>query len=81
MSIPTCRCRRQLTAKLVELHVGDRKLVSRLAEIRQHIITLEELRAKLDTTRGEYLRAEWDGGSFRVRQVWDVSVMIEDNHI
>ena len=55
--------------------------MGRLAEIRQHIITLEELRAKLDTTRGEYLRAEWDGGSFRVRQVWDASVMIEDNHI
>ncbi|CAM9491345.1 unnamed protein product [Scytosiphon promiscuus] len=59
----------QLTTRLFELHVGDRKLFTRLAEIRQHVVTLKELCAKLDAARGDYLHTSWDGSSLRVRQV------------
>eukprot|EP00903_Cladosiphon_okamuranus_P008160 g7859.t1 len=58
----------QLTSRLCESRVGDRKLVARLVEVRQHVVTLRELRIKLDTARGDYLRTTWDGASLRVRQ-------------
>ncbi|CAM9843940.1 unnamed protein product [Ectocarpus sp. 6 AP-2014] len=58
----------QLTTRLFESHVGDRKLVTRLAEIRQHLLTLKGLRVKLNAARGDYLQTSWDGGSLRVRQ-------------
>lgn len=61
--------KRKLTSRLFELHVGDRKLFTRLAEIRQHVVTLKELCAKLDAARGDYLQTSWDGSSLRVRQV------------
>lgn len=59
----------QLTTRLFESHVGDRRLFNRLTEIRQHAVTLRELKAKLKTARGDYLQTTWDGGSLRVRQV------------
>lgn len=61
----------QLTSRLCESRVGDRKLLARLVEIRQHVVTLSELRVKLDTARGDYLQTTWDGASLRVRQVID----------
>lgn len=57
-------------ARLFESHVGDRSLFSRLADVKQHIVTLRELRTKLDSARGDYLQTTWDGGSLRVRQVY-----------
>ncbi|CAM9483745.1 unnamed protein product, partial [Ectocarpus fasciculatus] len=61
----------QLTTRLFESHVGDRKLGTRLAEIRQHVLTLKGLRVKLNAARGDYLQTSWDGGSLRVRQTID----------
>eukprot|EP00752_Nemacystus_decipiens_P004767 g4338.t2 len=61
----------QLTSRLCESRIGDRKLLASLVEIRQHVVALRELRVKLDTARGDYLRTTWDGGSLCVRQTFD----------
>lgn len=43
--------------------------MARLVEIRQHVVGLREVTAKLDAARGDYLQSTWDGGSLGVRQV------------
>lgn len=60
---------KQLTTRLLESHIGDRKLVNRLAEIREHVVMLKELRVKVDAVKADFLQTTWDGESLRVRQV------------
>lgn len=55
--------------KLFESHVGDRQLFRRLADVRQHVVSLKEVRAKIEAARADFVETHWDGSSLRVKQV------------